>query len=222
MNNPKARIAIIVAILVVVALIVLYGLFGRNKTSDVTDTPPAQPATSSAAPSPTPTVIIPEGCPADPHPIANPVKMYLVNHDNREMPMLSLGMDISNTAPEAPPGTESHTVGWWNEGPAIGSNHGKAVLTSHTFQWGGALGNELNDGLLQVGDIIKFVGDNGDSACYRYTGAAHILVKDYQPDSNILYDDSGDPMVALVVCSDYTPSGDAEGRMIHYGELIHA
>lgn len=94
------------------------------------------------------------------------------------------------------------------------------MLSSHTFQYGGALGNQLNNGLLSLGDIVKISGSDGSAACYRYSGSTHVMVADYDPTSDILYDYYGDPKFALIVCSDYTSGGDALGRMIYYGDLI--
>lgn len=172
---------------------------------------------TSAAPTELETAV-PVGCPANPGPMTNPVSVELVGHAIT-MPMLSLGLSAEGAA-EAPPGDASHTVAWYNEGPALGSDAGKALLTAHTYQQGGAIGNELNGGLLSVGDVLKFVDASGAVACYRYTSNLRILEAEYDPDSDIVYDYDGDPEFALVVCSDYDSSGVPLGRMIYYGTLI--
>lgn len=173
--------------------------------------------TTDAEQRPEPTAV-PLGCPSDPQPLTNPVSMTLISQQ-LELPMISLGLDAEG-APAAPPGNEGYTVAWYNGGPLIGSDHGRAVLTSHTFHRGGALGNDLNNGLVKVGDLIKFTDAYGNTACYRYSGSLRILVADYDPESDVLYDFSGAPQLALVVCSDYTSSGEALGRVIHYADLV--
>lgn len=162
---------------------------------------------------------IPEGCPADPKPIAEPVSMTLLGH-NLELSMMTVG--LVDQAAGAPPGNQGYTVGWFDQGPKVGSDEGKIVLTSHTFQFGGAFGNDLNNGLLKPGDVFKITGADGSAACYRYASTLHLLTDDYDPDSKILYDHHGDPQFALVVCSDYTASGESLGRMIYYADLITA
>lgn len=160
-----------------------------------------------------------EGCPAEPVQIADPVRVKLIGH-GMELPMISLGLDASGAAPATPPDNAGYTVAWFNQGPLIGSTVGKAVLSSHTFRYGGALGNQLNNGLLNPGDVVMIIGSDGSSACYRYSGSTHVMVADYDNTSDILYDQIGDPKFALIVCSDYDSSGEALGRMIYYGDLI--
>lgn len=192
-----------------------------NRKTHVSDAP----SPTIVAPTPTPTVevTLPEGCPTDPQPLTgSPVSLTLLDHDNRTLPMLSLGLDESGQAAAAPPGNEPETVGWYNEGPVVGSDMGKVLLTAHTYQHGGAIGNDLNNGLLSPGDVIKITDDTGASACYSYSSSLHVLVEEYDENSNIIYDYSGAPMLAIVVCSDYTPLGDARGRMIYYADLLKA
>ena len=220
MPNRKARIAIAVAIVLIVALVVGYALWRQL----------AKPA---PAPSPTPTVTaahsetstptktpFPFNCPADPQPLDNPVQMIMMNQNHRELKMISLGLDASGDAAAAPPGNEPETVGWFNEGPKIGADKGKALLTSHTYQWGGALGNELINGLWTPGDIMMFVDASGKTACYEYTEYKHILTDNYDPNSDLIYDYQGKPEFAVVVCSDYQPDGSTKGRMVYYGKLL--
>lgn len=213
-------------ILAVVLVLVLIGLgftwFQRDDEASSTvpsglTNVPSVVVETSAAPGELDTSV-PVECPADPQPMTNPVSVELVGH-GITMPMLSLGLSADGAA-EAPPGDASHTVAWFNEGPALGSDAGKALLTAHTYLQGGAIGNELNAGLLQVGDVLKFVDASGAAACYRYSSNLRILEAEYDPDSDIVYDYDGDPEFALVVCSDYDANGVPLGRMIYYGVLI--
>ncbi|NLA29510.1 MAG: class F sortase [Propionibacterium sp.] len=160
-----------------------------------------------------------DDCPAEPQEVVNPVRMTLIDQ-GMSMPVISLGLDATGAAPATPPGNEGYTVGWFNEGPLVGSQVGNVVLSAHTFRYGGALGNQLNNGLLTPGELIRISGSDGSSACYRHSGHAHVMVDEYDPTSNILYDDYGDPKFALIVCSDYDSDGLAQGRMIYYGTLV--
>ncbi|MDI9627115.1 MAG: class F sortase [Acidobacteriota bacterium] len=161
---------------------------------------------------------VPQGCPFDPQPIANPVSMTLIAQ-GLDFPMISVGL-AADGSPGTPPDDEGYTVAWYSGGPLLGSSQGKAVLTSHTFRNGGALGNKLNLGLLKPGDIVRFNDAGGNSACYRYTGNQHLLVADYDPQSDLIYAPDGAAQFALIVCSDYVATGEAIGRVIYFGQLI--
>ncbi|WP_175956563.1 class F sortase [Schaalia sp. Marseille-Q2122] len=157
-------------------------------------------------------------CDLTPQEIHDPTRLILLRH-NRELPIMSLSRDATDAA-GAPPISEPYTVGWYNEGPKLGSHQGKAVLTSHTYHTGTALGNELNNGLWTTGDIIKVEDSAGHNACYTYRDTLHIMVEDYDPNSTIVYDTANAPMFAMVVCSDWDPHGNPLGRMIYYADLI--
>ena len=219
MRNKKTRIAVLIAVILVAIGAVIYGIW--NRLNRPTPIPAGQ---SSAAPtSHTPTTFPsdrawPAECPTNPQPIADPVQFTLLAQ-HRQLPMISVGRDADGAA-GAPPGDQPETIAWFNEGPRVGSAAGQVVLTSHTYHLGGAFGNELNDGLLQIGDVILINDAAGNAACYSYSGSAHVLVAEYDPDSDLVYSYDSSPRFALVVCSDYTPGGDTLGRMIYYGELM--
>ncbi len=158
------------------------------------------------------------GCNLNPGELMDPIRFTMVSQD-RQLSMMSLGRDESDAA-GAPPVSEGYTVGWFNEGPKIGSKQGKAVLTSHTYYEGTALGNELNSGLWKAGDILKIEDSAGNNACYAYKDNLHVFTADYDSDSSILYDDKNDPMFAMVVCSDWDETGTPLGRVIYYADLI--
>lgn len=223
MSKRATRIAIIVLAVLLLLGIGVYVVHGVNNDQPI----PGVPSTSSASastPAPiasAPTSDLPPQCDTDPQPMTNPLTMALVTQE-REFPMVSVGtvQTESGTAAGAPDGNEPFTVAWYNEGPQLGSAQGKAVLTSHTYQWGEALGNQLINGLISPGDVVMFTDDADHHVCYRYTEVLHILVADYDPTSDVLYDYTGAPKFALVVCSDYTVGGETLGRMIYYGELM--
>ena len=201
------------------ALIVVLILIGAGVLFAVNN----QKAQPSAPITQTPTTEIPEGCPAHPDVVENPTQFLVLGTDN-PMKMLSLGLD-ENGAAAAPPVNEGYTVAWYNEGPKVGSTQGIATLTAHTNYYGGALGNDLQNGAWTENQtVVKISDDEGRSACYRYSGSEHIMVADYDKDvnSHLIYDEEGDPRFALVVCSDLTNDGTYEflGRIIYYGKLI--
>ena len=91
-------------------------------------------------------------------------------------------------------------MAWFNQGPKIGSDKGNTVLTAHTYHKGGALGNRLydkNNGI-KKGDIIRLTDKTGQTVCYRYDHDTKVMVKDYNPNSNILYDNNGPAQAAIL------------------------
>lgn len=148
---------------------------------------------------------LPAGCTASPSPMV-PTRIE-VGSRGVDSPVLSLGMaDDGSIA--TPPFDQPRSVGWFNQGPRPGSSQGKVVLTAHTFHAGGALGNQLVDADqgLHPGDVIRLRDANGQVQCYRYAAAQKIMVKDYDPSSTAIYDTTGRPMLAIVVCWDWEPS----------------
>ena len=219
--NARVRTLIIGAVVLLLGAVGVFLLVRPKqntpgKTEELTNVPSLVVETSAAKGEID--TAVPVGCPADPKPLANPVSVELVGHD-KTMPMLSLGLDADGAA-GAPPGDAAYTMAWYNEGPALGSKEGKALLTAHTYRQGGAIGNDLNGGLLKVGDVVKFTDQDGSTACYRYTNNYRLLEADYDENSDIVYDSNGEPQFALVVCSDYDAQGNALGRIIYYGSLV--
>ncbi|MCI1746822.1 MAG: class F sortase [Acidipropionibacterium sp.] len=136
--------------------------------------------------------------------------------------VLPLGLDSSGAA-AAPPKDDPSAVAWFDQGPKPGSNRGKVVLSTHTYHSGGALGNTLYDAQngLRKGDIIRLADVSGTTVCYRFDHHAKVLVKDYDPNSTILYDNAGAPMVAVVICWDYNhDTKDWGSRIIFYGTPV--
>ena len=216
-NRHKNRWIIAAIVLVLLLAVGLVFLNYQNKSTPTPQTTVTQ--TPVAPSSETPTHIPPPaGCPDVPAEVTRPTK-FEVFGKGQTFKVISVG--LVDGAAEAPPPNEGYTIAWWEDGPKIGSQEGKVVLSSHTFQYGGALGNDLNNGAWDVGQVIKISDDAGNSACYSYSERLHVKVADYDPDSNILYDfEDPRPRFALVVCSDYTLRGEALGRMIYYADLI--
>ena len=77
--------------------------------------------------------------------------------------------------------------------------------------------------MLKTGDVIRISDDAGDTVCYRFTNALKIYVDTYDPDSDVLYDNGGDPKIVIVVCSDYpSDGGDPQARVLYYADLVRA
>lgn len=162
------------------------------------------------------------GCAAQPRPITPATlridQMKVSTH------VLSLGLDSSGAA-AAPPKNDPSGVAWFNKGPRPGSAQGKVVLSTHTYHRGGALGNELYDSSnkLRKGAVIRLADSSGTTVCYRFERSTKVTVADYDPDSTILYDNAGAPMLAIVICWDYNKdTSDWASRIIFYGTPVWA
>lgn len=177
--------------------------------------------------SPTPTAqtsvadhAIPDACEAQPTPLVG-TRASIQGHDGT-LPMLALGLDADG-APATPPGNDGYTLAWYDKGPQAGSGAGHVVLTAHTFRYGGALGNDLNAGLLSPGAVFRISDDAGHTVCYRFSHALKVRVADYDPRSDVLYDEAGDPELVLVVCADYPlTGGDPQSRALYYADLVRS
>ncbi|GAA1388228.1 class F sortase [Luteococcus peritonei] len=177
------------------------GLPGQQTTGQLS-TATSRPS-GSPAPSSTPAARggLPAGCARSHQPIV-PTRIQLRSMDV-DSPVLSLGLADDGT-PETPPYSQPFTVGWYNRGPRPGATQGKAVLTAHTFSKGHALGNALaaSDGL-KPGAVIAMSDAQGRTLCWTVSGATKVWVKDYDPNSTLIYDDAGAPQLAIVICWDY-------------------
>ena len=137
--------------------------------------------------------------------------------------VVALGQDAEGNI-AAPPLDEPRMASWWNEGPRPGSDKGKAVLSIHTYRTGSALGNEMYaDGAsaLEPGDLIKLYGPDGVVQCYEFTEAKKIWVKDYDPNSDVMVDFEGDPMLTIIICWDFDRKTEIwESRVFFYGKPV--
>ncbi len=124
--------------------------------------------------------------------------------------VLALGVNEEG-AIEAPPKNLPRTAAWWNQGPRPGSDKGKTVFSIHSYRTGKALGNEMfsnGESQLKPGDRLDVYGVNGEKACYEYVEAKKIEVADYDPDSDVMVDFEGDPLLTAITCTDF--EGDSE------------
>ncbi|MCS4484114.1 class F sortase [Gleimia sp. 6138-11-ORH1] len=160
------------------------------------------------------------GCNLSPKPLGTPVS-FEVDRGELKLPMLSLGLDETGSAPAAPPLSQTHTIGWYNQGPQIGASQGKAVLTGHTYSDTVGIGNQLLEGIVKPGDIIKITDEEGANACYRYRDQVRIEVATYNPDSDLVYDNAGKPQIAIVVCDNFSAAtNEWLVREVFYGDLL--
>jgi hypothetical protein len=181
---------------------------------DVPEWTPGQPSRT-----PAPSVTVPNGCMPNPKPI-DPV-LFEVMNTKYSWEMISLGW--MDNAAGTPPLTKEgiRQIGWFNEGPWAGSDKGNVILTAHTMVGSLGVGNEINSGILSEGDIVRLSDASGTGVCYQYTHAIKIYVKDYDPASNVLYDNDGPPRLALIACSsEDADTGELSARIIYYFELI--
>lgn len=159
-------------------------------------------------------------CDLTPAPLTNPTR-FQADRPALNLPMLSLALDETGSAPAAPPLAQTHTLGWYNLGPQVGASKGKAVLTGHTYSDTVGIGNQLLGGLVKPGDIIKVSDAAGNNACYRYRDQIRIDVATYNPDSNLVYDEAGEPQIAIVVCDNFQPAtNEWLAREVFYADLL--
>lgn len=231
--------AIISTILILVAII-LAGVWSyqefvvKRQTNRDLGTPVWTPTPSvsaskqpspSATPKPKPSAQVQlaaaQGCSTNYKALSTPTRFQIPSR-GVDAPMLSLGLD-STGAPATPPKNQPNTVGWYDEGPKVSADKGKAVLTAHTYRNGGALGNLLYEPKtgLKPGDIIKISDATGNVQCFEYKNSIKVWVDDYDPNSDILYDWVGKPEVAIVVCWDFDAATEDWGsRIIFYADPL--
>lgn len=148
---------------------------------------------------------------------------YEIERFKSDEKVVSLGLDKSGSI-AAPPLNEPRMASWWNQGPKAGSDAGKVVLSIHTYRKGGALGNQMFKGgksALQPGDRIILRGAKGEVACYDFVEAKKVFVKDYDPNSSVMVDYDGAPLLNMIICWDYIKgSKDWDSRVFFYAKPV--
>lgn len=217
-SAPRRALSIGAVVLIVIAVLIGWLVFrdSGEATSSDPDTPTMVLPTPTAQP-------LPDGEQCTPLGEGFIPTEFEIPHSEVISPVLSLGRDESDAA-AAPPVDASHTTGWFNEGPRAGSEAGKVLLTIHTYRQGGALGNEMyEDGPKQVnpGDRMLLRDDNGNVACYEVSGIEKIWVDEYDPTSDAIYDNDGDPQIAIVICWDFNHSTEEwDSRIVYYADPV--
>lgn len=215
----------------VVALTLLFVFWPRPAGPVVAPEPSATagPATSTPASpsstSPSPSAADPRlaGCAAPAAEGFVPTRFQMTNPPADEE-VLSLGLDDQGQI-AAPPKNLPRTASWWNQGPRPGSDAGKVVMSIHTYRNGGALGNEMFDGepTMKPGDLITLTDAQGNKACYEFVEARKISVEDYDPDSDVMVDFDGPPLLTIIICWDFNKeTEDWDSRVFFYAKPVHA
>ena len=144
---------------------------------------------------------------------------YEIERFGTDETVVSLGLDADGYI-AAPPKSEPRMASWWNQGPRAGVEAGKTVFSIHTYRNGGALGNQLFEGgqsALQPGDRIVLHGPEGQVACYDFLEAKKVFVSDYDPESNVMVDYDGDPLLTMIICWDHLKgTDDWDSRVFFY------
>ncbi|MCT1458924.1 class F sortase [Aestuariimicrobium sp. p3-SID1156] len=232
-NRTKIGIGVLVLLLAVGGFLV-YGVTKDKNQADVAeqsvgtratvqqgagsshDAATASPSPTSAAPTRTSTKVLPKGCMTTMKEI-EPTRFEIPDMKVTS-PMIALGEDEEGAA-AAPPKSEARTVGWWENGPKVGATQGKTVLTIHTYHQGGALGNQLYDKQngFKTGDLVRMTDAQGQTQCYELEKETKVWVKDYDPNSDILYAHDGPPRAVIVICWDYNyGTKEWDSRILYY------
>lgn len=189
-------------------------------------TSPSVPSTPAATPPPTSA----EGTPAARYAECDPLdaegfvpESFRMENPEADEPVLSLGLDAEGNI-AAPPVDQPRTASWWNQGPRAGSEAGKVVMSIHTYRNGGALGNEMYSDAgpsLVAGDLVMLEDAEGRTACYEFVEANKVWVDEYDPDSDVMVDFVGDPMLAIVICWDFDWDTEIwDSRVLFYAKPV--
>ena len=227
--DPKKRrryriqsFIIILVTMLAAGAILFYQWFVFQTSGTLSKAPvwePGMVVTPPEVPEPEATTLAQYQCPTSENVPFVPTTFAIPSKDI-SMQVLSLGLD-GNGAAAAPPDNEHRILSWFNLGPEPGSSQGQVLLTGHTFKNSMAIGNELNAGLLSPGDVVVLSDDDGHSACYQFTHDLKFWLADYDPQSNLIYDNYGDPRMAIIVCADWAwNSPNSDSRIMYYFSLL--
>lgn len=152
-----------------------------------TGSPSASASVSgSVAPAPLP-VAAPGG-------IAMSIVVPRLNVDSSVIP-------ISGQSGSLLPPSNPRVIGWWREGPKIGSEAGTVLLTGHTMHLGGGAFDDL--GQMSPGDTFV-VTSAGVSYTYAVTAVTAYTKGDLAKVARTLFRLDGPPEVLLITCSNWT------------------
>lgn len=243
----RTRWRLVVAVLVVVLVLAL-GTWWINRPQQTQVAPTTSPTPTVSVPAPpsstaSPVAVSPSSAAASTAPVTTastspaaaladcqPIDgkgfvpdRFTMEHPPADERVLALGLDADG-AIAAPPKNQPRTASWWNGGPRPGSDKGKVVMSIHTYRTGDALGNEMYAGgtsQLKAGDLIKLHGPGGKVACYEFVEAKKVWVTDYDPNSDVMVDFDGTPMLAIVICWDFKKSDEIwHSRIFFYAKPV--
>lgn len=190
-----------------------------SSSPSLSATPAASVAPASSA---APATAAAQKCPATTPDGFVPVR-YEIERFSTDEKVVALGLDADG-AIAAPPKSEPSMASWWNQGPLAGADAGKTVFSIHTYRRGGALGNQMYKGgqsSLQPGDRIILHGAGGEVACYDFVEAKKLFVEDYDPNSNVMVDFEGDPLLTMIICWDHRKgTDDWDSRVLFYAKPV--
>lgn len=204
---------------------------GEDTVQPTPSVTPSLPADPSPDPEPSPSTEPAGSQPPSPLDECGPIGQefvpvrYTMENPEVEANVVSLGLDAQGHI-AAPPKNEPTTASWWNQGPMAGADKGKTVLSIHTYRNGGAQGNRMyenGESQLNEGDLIKLYGADGEVACYEYTEDLKVWVDEYDPDSDIMVDYDGDPLLTIIICWDHRGGTDIwDSRIFFYAKPVTA
>ncbi|MDO5678648.1 MAG: class F sortase [Propionibacteriaceae bacterium] len=149
---------------------------------------------------------------------------FTIDALNADETVLALDVDQQGNI-AAPPLDQPRTASWWSGGPKPG-DEGRALLSIHTYNPSlpPALGNEMYEGgepQLKAGDLIKLYGKDGQVLCYEYTKDHKFWMDEYDPDSDVMIRETGDPELAIIICWDYDKrTKNWDSRVLFYAEPV--
>lgn len=107
---------------------------------------------------------------------------------------------VATTRDTLTPPSDPQMLGWWLQGPKVGSGQGTAVITGHTVHTGGGAFDHLD--ALVVGDTFRVATRSG-TITYRVTDVRNYTKGDLANSADSLFSLLGLPQVALVTCANY-------------------
>lgn len=146
--------------------------------------------------------------------VPNNFKAYRLDQDRK---VITVGWD--DNAAGTPPKNKPWWMAWFKHGPKPGSGTGKVLMSTHTYGKGTALGNVLYGNKTKVGDVWSLSDGSGNVVCYRISSVEKIAVSSYDPESNLIYDNSGPEKMVVVICWD-KKNGVWVNRVIFTAERI--
>ena len=178
----------------------------RTDAAGVAEAPATDPVPSTAAP----VTISPS--PADPSPKPQRSSRGSTYGKGKIVPgrpvsidIPRLGVDTTVSGISAVGGTlvppaDYTTVGWWQDGPAPGAQHGTAIITGHTVHSGGGAFDELGD--LQRGDRVIVERSRRDLE-YVVSSVRSYRKGALAEDAATVFSGDVEGRVALVTCEDW-------------------
>jgi LPXTG-site transpeptidase (sortase) family protein len=211
--DVTATVAVLAGLGLGLGVMVTTGSAGEPSTpgsptdaAEVADAPATDPVPSTAAP-----VTITRS-PADPSPKPERSSRGSTYGKGRIVPGRPVSIDIPRLGVETTvsgisavggtlvPPADYTTVGWWQDGPAPGAQHGTAIITGHTVHSGGGAFDELGD--LRPGDRVIVARSRRDLE-YVVSSVRSYRKGHLAKDAGTVFSGDVEGRVALVTCEDW-------------------